>query len=189
MKNIVYVVVGIFALQLAAMPCGAAVTAFVMKQRNDQSAWNTLTSGACSTIGTPCAVAAIALASQQCSADAKFFQRQKVGYSRFSLFLILLSAGFTGVGASSTIANAKIFSTLGGTTGIGAATTAVNSDATADQTSLSAITTAIGKLEALGSSYDGSNAAAAKILLQAPAIVSECDTAAGTSPNAAKPAP
>jgi hypothetical protein len=190
MRPFVYVLVGALSLQLAATPC-FAVTAFAAKQQKDQNDWNTLMAAGqpCDSAKTPdtaCAAAAIALASQQCSKDASFFQRQKIGYSRFSLFLILLSAGFTGVGASSTIANAKIYSTLGGTTGIGAATTAVNSDATADQTSLTAIATAIGKLEALGSNYDGTSAS--KVLLQAPAIAAECDAAAGTSPAASKTA-
>jgi hypothetical protein len=186
MKIAIYLLIGVLSFQLTITPCEAAMTALAIKQQKDNSAWDQLLSGTCSTMGTPCAVAAIALASEQCSADAKFFQRQKSGFSTFSLVLILLSAAFTGVGASSTIANAKIYSTLGGTTGIGAATTAVNSDAAGDQTSLNAINTAIGKLEAFGSSYDGTNAAVAKILLQAPAIVSECDTAAATSPSASK---
>jgi hypothetical protein len=193
MRVFVCAIVAALFLQFVATPC-LAVTAFVAKQQKDSNDWQKLISSgepcdSSKTLGSGCAAAAIALASQQCSTDSRFFQRQKIGYSRFSLFLILLSAGFTGVGASSTIANAKIYSTLGGTTGIGAATTAVNSDATADQNSLSAISTAIGKLEALGSSYDGTANGAAKVLLQAPAIASECDAAAGTSPAASKPAP
>jgi hypothetical protein len=171
----------------AITPATAAMTLIMKKDQGDQQAWQNLANGLCSgTIGTACAAAAVQLASQQCSASASLFQRQKVGYSRFSLFLILLSAGFTGVGASATIANAKIYSTLGGTTGIGAATTAVNSDATADQTSLSAISTAIGKLEALGSNYASGDAE--KVYLQAPAIAAECNAAAGTSPAASKTA-
>jgi hypothetical protein len=167
-------------------PSLAAMTVIMKKNQGDQQAWQTLNASCSGTIGTSCAAAAVQLASQQCSSAAALFQRQKIGYSRFSLFLILLSAGFTGVGASTTIANSKIYSTLGGTTGIGAATTAVNSDATADQNSLTAIGTAISKLEALGSSYVTSNAE--KVYLQAPAIAAECNAAAGTSPAASKTA-
>jgi hypothetical protein len=177
--------VGLLSFQLVTMPCYAR-TAMAVKQTGDSNAWNELMTGICSSTGAPCVVAAVALASQQCSADARFFQRQSFGYSRFSLFLILLSAGFTGVGASTTIANAKIYSTLGGTTGMGAATTAVNSDVTGNQNSISAINTALGKIQALGATYDGTTTTSVKILAQLPAYVGECDAAGGISPNAAK---
>jgi hypothetical protein len=190
-----YALVAMLSFALAVTPCGATtMTALAVKQQSDKQGWAQLMQSGepCDASKAPdamCALAAITLASGQCAADARFFQRQRSGLSNLSLALILVSAAFTGVGASSTIANAKIYSTLGGTTGIGAATTTLNSDVSSDQSSLTAITTSIGKLETLGSAYNSSDAnAITKILLQAPAIAAECAAAAATSSNAAKPA-
>jgi hypothetical protein len=57
--------------------------------------------------------------------------------------MILASAGFTAVGASTTIANARLFSTLGGTTGLGAITTTINANSSADAAGLTAVNTTL----------------------------------------------
>jgi hypothetical protein len=191
MRTTAQAFVAILSLTLGVAPCGA-FTALEVKQASDQRAWENVQGAGqpCDSSKTPdltCALQAISLASQQCSADAKFFQRQRSGLSTLSLVLILISAGFTGVGASSTIANAKIYSTLGGTTGIGAATTSINSDVSSDQSSLTQISTDIGKLTTLASTYNpADSSSAAKILLEAPTIAADCDAAAATSSAASK---
>jgi hypothetical protein len=57
--------------------------------------------------------------------------------------MILASAGFTAVGASTTIANARLFSTLGGTTGLGSITTTINANSSADAAGLTAVNTTL----------------------------------------------
>jgi hypothetical protein len=77
----------------------------------------------------------------ECSASAKFFKKDTRVWNIISFSMVLASAAFTAVGASSTLANAKIFSTLGGTTGLGAVTAAANTNVSADQGGLAALNT------------------------------------------------
>lgn len=126
-----------------------------------------------------------ACAAAQCSADAKFFRTQATGWQHLGLALILISAASTAVGTSATIANAKIWSTLGGTTGLGAATTAVNSDISGDQTGLSAVNSALAALTKL---VTQSPAPAPLAIYQAaPLYAAQCDAAANTSSSSSPP--
>jgi hypothetical protein len=101
--------------------------------------------------GTPisdqCAAAAVMMASNQCSASAKFLRKDAKSWQYLSFGLLLASAGFTGLGAAATIHGSttvpKVFSTLGGATGIGAVTSSVNANVTSDQTGLASINTTL----------------------------------------------
>ena len=102
--------------------------------------WDNLALHQCSDPTTPvCASTAIALASTQCMTAAKFFRKDKGGWKVAGLLFIITSAASTAVGASSTIATAKIWSTLGGTSALGAVTATVNANESDDQTSLASI--------------------------------------------------
>jgi hypothetical protein len=148
----------------------------------NQAAWKSFatTNGPlCNPVTDACAAAAVATAAQQCSADATFFKHKVSKFQNLGLWLVLLSAAFTGVGASSTIANAKVYSTLGGTTGIGAATTQVNSDISSDQTALNGINSALSALEKLVTQSPAPTPLA--IYESAPLYAAQCDAAASTS--------
>jgi hypothetical protein len=86
-----------------------------------------------------CAAAAILMASNECSASAKWFKRDSRTWLYLNIGLLLASAIFTGVGASTTIANAKVWSTLGGTTGLGAVTSSVNANVSSDQAGVASV--------------------------------------------------
>jgi hypothetical protein len=84
-----------------------------------------------------CANAAIVLAGRQCVSSGRFFQKAGTWWQVAEFGMLIASAGFTGVGASATIANAKVFSTLGGSTGLGAVTSTIKSNSSGDQAGLS----------------------------------------------------
>jgi hypothetical protein len=99
-----YALVAMLSFALAVTPCGATtMTALAVKQQSDKQGWAQLMQSGepCDASKAPdamCALAAITLASEQCAADARFFQRQRSGLSNLSLALILVSAAFTGGG-------------------------------------------------------------------------------------------
>jgi hypothetical protein len=114
----------------------------------------------CSTGNTntvECAQAAVLEASVECGEAAKFFRKGSETWQWISFSLILASAASTAVGASTTVANSKIWSTLGGTTGIGAVTTTANSNVSADQNAIVSVNTILDSLNttvtADGTSY------------------------------------
>lgn len=94
-------------------------------------------------VSDQCAAAAVMMASNQCSASAKFLRKDAKSWQYLSIGLLLASAAFTGVGSAATIAGSttvpKAFSTLGGATGLGAVTSSVNANVSSDQTGLTAI--------------------------------------------------
>jgi len=94
-------------------------------------------------ISNACAEAAIEQTASECGGSARFFQRSSTTWQVVNLLMIVASAGFTAVGASTTIANARLFSTLGGTTGLGAITTTINANSSADAAGLAAVNTAL----------------------------------------------
>ena len=106
--------------------------------------WYSITSS-CSgaQISDQCAQAAIVQTTTVCGASGKYFQRATTRWKVANIVLILASAAFTAVGASTTIANAKIFATLGGTTGLGAVTTTLNANASADSAGITAVNTTL----------------------------------------------
>jgi hypothetical protein len=87
------------------------------------------------------------MASNQCSASAKFLRKDAKSWQYLTFGLLLASAGFTGLGAAATIHGSttvpKVFSTLGGATGIGAVTSTVNANVTSDQSGLASINTTL----------------------------------------------
>jgi hypothetical protein len=94
-----------------------------------------------------CAAAAIAMASNQCAASAKFLKKDTKSWQYLSFGLLLASAAFTGVGAASTLAGSttvpKVFSTLGGATGIGTVVSSNNTNVSSDQAALASINTTL----------------------------------------------
>jgi Putative Ig domain len=99
------------------------------------------------TISNQCAAAAVMMASNQCSASAKFLRKDAKSWQYLTFGLLLASATFTGLGAAGTIHGSttvpKVFSTLGGATGISAVTSTVNANVTSDQSGLASINTTL----------------------------------------------
>jgi hypothetical protein len=93
-----------------------------------------------------CAQAAVLEASTECGDSAKFFKTGSETWKWIGFTLVIVSAASTAVGASTTIANSKVWSTLGGTTGLGAVTTTVNSNVTADQNAVAAVNATLDNL-------------------------------------------
>lgn len=106
----------------------------------------------CAITNETCAKAAFFEASQECEESGRFLKRGSFAWQWIGFSLVLASAAFTGVGASTTIANAKIYSTLGGTTALGAVTTTVNSNVTADQNAVASVS---GVLDSLNTAVTG----------------------------------
>jgi L-cystine uptake protein TcyP (sodium:dicarboxylate symporter family) len=147
--------------------------------KSNQDAWHQINQQ-CSTVNDACAQAAIEEASIECSVAAKFFKRDTKVWQVLGFALVIASAGFTGVGASATLANAKIFSTLGGTTGLGAVTSTVQSNVSSDQTGISSVNTTLSNLLTYVQK-GGPNGAApsdADIYRSAPIYAAQCAAAA-----------
>lgn len=160
---------------------------------NNKKAWDDLAATAgCTgtTITDACAQTAIVLVSTECGGSARFFQRASTTWQVVNLSLILASAAFTAVGASTTIANAKIFSTLGGTTGLGATTTTINANSAGDQTGLTSVNTTLanfltflktGAVPGAAATGGGSAPDNATIYKFAPVFAAQCEAAATAS--------
>jgi hypothetical protein len=144
--------------------------------------WAVCGSGA---VTDACANAAVFAASAECEASARWFKRGTRGWQAASILLTLASAAFTGVGASTTIANAKVFSTLGGTTGLGAVSTTMNANAASDQAGLAVVNST---LAGLATFLKGTGTptptppTASAIFQQARIYGAECAAAANGSP-------
>ena len=150
---------------------------------NNARVWSSLLAQ-CGTVNDTCANAAVFAASAECEASAKYFRKGTKGWQIFSIVLTLASAGFTGVGASATIANAKIYSTLGGATGLAAVIPSLNANATGDQTGMTTVAATIAKLQsyALGTGTSPTPPTAAALFLQARLYGATCAAAANASP-------
>jgi hypothetical protein len=148
--------------------------------------WDTLAKGACAANPKTddCAAAAIVLASGQCAISAQQFTKSATGWRFVDFTLIVVSAVSTAVGASTTIANSKVWSTLGGTTGIGAATTAASSFSTADQGGITAVGTTLSAFKTFLAGTNGNPPSALQIYENAPIYAAQCEAAAAASPNA-----
>jgi len=154
---------------------------------DNNAAWQNLNAGACKDPTTSsCADAAVLLANSTCSSSAVIFQRGSAFWTATGFAFVIASAAFTGVGASTTISQAKVFSTLGGTTGLGAVTATVNSNTSNDQGGVTAVNALQADLEtyrqspthgADGKSLPSNN----DIYLHANSVASTCvATAAGS---------
>ena len=154
--------------------------------KNNIVAWNQIVNN-CTTATPECAQAAIAEVSTECSIAGKFFKKDTKKWEWINFALIMSSAAFTAVGASATIANAKVFSTLGGTTGLGAVTTTINANAASDQAGLAAVNTVLQNFLKFVQTGGPSNGAATddSILKAAPVYASQCSLAANASTGTA----
>jgi hypothetical protein len=111
-----------------------------------------------------CAAAAVSMASNECSASAKFLKKDAKFWEYLNIGLLIASAASTAVGASPTIANAKIWSTLGGTAGLGAVTASVNANTNSDQIGLTAINTTLNQFITFVTTGSTKGAAAAPVI-------------------------
>lgn len=150
---------------------------------NNATVWNGILAQ-CGTVTDACANAAVFAASAECEDSAKFFRKGTKGWQIFSIVLTLASAGFTGVGASTTLSNAKVYSTLGGTTGLGALLPTLNANATGDQAGMTTVASTIAKLQAyaLGTGAPPTPPTAAALFQQARIYGAMCASAANASP-------
>jgi hypothetical protein len=150
---------------------------------NNARVWNAILAQ-CGTVDAACANAAVFAASAECEDSAKFFRKGTKGWQIFSIVLTLTSASFTGVGASTTLSNAKVFSTLGGSTGLAAVVPTLNANATGDQTGMTTVASTIAKLQAyaLGTGSPPTPPTAAALFQQARLYGATCASAANASP-------
>jgi len=162
-------------------------------QTNNEKVWSAvtticdavdLTGPALTAANQNCINAAIFAANGECSASAKYFKRDTKKWQVFSIVLTLASAGFTGVGASATLANAKIYSTLGGTMGLGSLPATLNANANSDQAGLATVTSVLTKLQtiAMSTGTPPVNPTPEQIYTQARNLGAQCSAAATSSP-------
>jgi hypothetical protein len=155
--------------------------------KNNEKIWSALLAS-CSdlsdtTVANTCGTAAVFAASNECEASAKYFRKSAKGWTIATIALTGLSAVSTAVGASATIANAKIWSTLGGTTGLGAVSTTINSASTTDQSGLATVNGTLAKLQvfALGTCTPATPPTGPTLFTQARLYGAECAAAANSS--------
>ena len=141
------------------------------------------TSGNTEIVSNDCAVAAIAEVNAECSLGAKYFKKSTRAWTVIGISMVIASAVFTGIGASSTLANAKVWSTLGGTTGLGAVTATVNSNVAGDQAALGKIgSTLDGFAKFLQSGGPDNKPASNELIWKiSPVIAGQCAAAANGS--------
>jgi hypothetical protein len=111
--------------------------------QSNQDGWAWVTARCTDPTSDSCAEAAIVEVSQECGASSKFFKKDTKVWEWITFSLVIASASFTGVGASATIANAKVYSTLGGTTGLGAVTSTTKANVAGDQAGLMTVNTTL----------------------------------------------
>jgi hypothetical protein len=148
-----------------------------------QKAWLKAVKKDCETVNAACAQAAIVQTEMVCAESGKFYSKGSTAWQWISFALIIASAASTAVGASATVSNAKIWSTLGGTTGLGAVTTNINANITSDQNGLAAVEAAHQKFLALVTQeYEKTTPNYALIYAVAPSYATECVLAAPSTP-------
>ena len=165
---------------------------FAAKTQKD---WTKAVSGVCpgganapTTVTAACAHAAIVQTDRACAESGKFYSKGSTAWQWISFALIASSAASTAVGASATVANAKIWSTLGGTTGLGAVTTSANGNVTSDQSGLAAVAAAQANFNTfVDSEYSKPSPNYERIYAEAPGYASACALAATTTTPAKQP--
>ena len=157
---------------------------------NNEKVWNGLLAQ-CGVVNDACANAAIFAASAECEDSAKFFRKGTKGWQILAIVLTLSSAGFTGAGASTTLSQAKVLSTLGGSTGLAAVTPAINANASGDQAGMTTVAATLAKLQvfALGTGTPPTPPTDAAIFQQARLYGATCASAANSSPATNSSAP
>ena len=170
----------------------ARLAAAISQKRNDKTkalynqsnrtAWKNIIDPCIQNVTPACAQAAIVETTTQCSVGATFFKKSSRKWKWINLGLILASAAFTAVGASS-IADAKVYGVLGGTTGLGAATTTVNANASGDQNGIAAINKTLQDFLAFvqKGGKDGKPPDPETIYRVAPIYAAECSAAANNA--------
>lgn len=130
-----------------------------------------------------CAAAAAWQVTELCNRSAELFKKDSTTWKWVGFSLLIASAAFTGVGASATLANAKVFSTLGATTGLGSVVTLTTSNQGAAQGGLLVLNqTSQAFLKFIQSGgKDGAPADNDLIYRSAPAYALECITAAAVA--------
>ena len=155
-----------------------------LMNKGNAEGWNNVATKCTTTpVSDECAQAAIVETTTECGADAQLFTKDVKVWKIIGFAMVAASAAFTGVGASATIANAKKYSTLGGTTGLGAVTTNINSNVTTDQGGLTALNTVLTNFLTYVQT-GGTNKAApdnASIYKSAPIYAAQCAAAANAS--------
>jgi hypothetical protein len=155
--------------------------------KGNEEAWASVAKQ-CTTVDDACAHAAIVEVCMECQASAKWFKKSTRAWQALGFGLVVASAAFTGIGASTTIANAKVYSTLGGTTGLGAVTSTVTANVAGDQTGLATVNTTLQNfLTYVQKGANNAGPSAADIYKSAPIYAAQCVAAAtGSSGTASK---
>jgi hypothetical protein len=133
--------------------------------------------------GTKCAQASVAEVNLECTESSKFFKKGSNTWTWINFGLIISSSVFTGLGASTTLANAKVFSTLGGSTALGSVATTATTNSNTDQGGLLAINSTLDsflKFIQTGAK-DGGPADADLIYISAPIYAAKCTSAASST--------
>lgn len=147
----------------------------------NNAAWKKIANTDCATVNDACAHAAIVEASTECANAARSFRKDTKKWQWIGFGLLIVSAASTAVGASATIANAKVWSTLGGTTGLGAVSTTVTANQSTDQTGLNSVNATILKFQTFLQGSGGAVPTAQAIYNQAPTYGAACTAAAEAS--------
>jgi hypothetical protein len=130
-----------------------------------------------------CAQAAIAEVNLECTESSKFFRKGSTTWTWINFGMIVGSSVFTGLGASTTLTNAKVFSTLGASTALGSVATTAMTNSTADQGGLIAINSTLDSfLKFVQSGGDsGKPADNALVYKSAPIYAAKCTSAASST--------
>jgi hypothetical protein len=174
-------------LQTTAMPLRLDGTKTQFQQSNREG-WDWVAKKCVDTTTDICAQASIVQVYAVCSASGKWFKKDNKAWRTIGFAMVIASAVFTGVGASTTIANAKVFSTLGGTTGLGAVSATVTANEASDQAGLASVNTAMTNFQKFIQTGGNNNQAAPNNLIfkSAPTYAAQCAAAAQASNGTAK---
>jgi hypothetical protein len=173
----------LIAALLVVFPADTLAQSRARLAAKTQKAWLKAVKAQCTNVDAACAQAAIVQTEMVCAESGKFYSKGSTAWQWISFSLVIASAASTAVGASATVANAKIWSTLGGTTGLGAVTTNINANVTSDQNGLAAVEAAHQKFLALVTQeYEKATPNYALIYAVAPSYATECVLAAPSTP-------
>jgi hypothetical protein len=118
------------------------------------------------------------LAGSICSNSALLFQKGTAHWQSAQFYLVLASAGFTGVGAAATIAGSttvpKVFSTLGGSTGLGAVNATTSTYLANNEAGISAVNAIQGLIQKLPTPGADGDDVNQQILSQANGYANQC---------------
>lgn len=129
-----------------------------------------------------CAQASIAEVNLECTQSSQLFRKGSTTWTWINFGMVVASAAFTGVGASATIANAKVFSTLGASTALGSVATTATTNNAADQGGLLAINSTLDSfLKYIQTGANGQPAANQDIYKSAPIYAAKCTAAAAST--------